>query len=722
MEDAFELLAPFIQDYIYKNKWEELRGIQVEGIYSILKTKDNLLLASQTASGKTEAAFLPILTDLYNNPSNSVGILYISPLKALINDQFLRLTDLLLEVDFKVTKWHGDVSQVEKNKLLRNPSGLLQITPESLESLLMKKRTNVIKLFSDLRYIIIDEVHYFMNSVRGIQLLCILERISRLTSNNPRRVGLSATLGDYTGAINWLNNGTNRDCYVPKLNGDKKKVRLMIEHFYNNVENEKKESEELNEYFSFIYNITLNKKCIIFSNAKADVEATIAYLKRIAEEKRTKDNYFVHHGNISASLREYAEEAMKKSDDKIVTGATVTLELGIDIGELERIVQTGSPMSVSSFVQRLGRAGRRGDPSEMIFVFKEDKIKEDVEFYKLINFEFLMSIAIIELYTKERWIEEIKERKYPYGILFHQTLSFLMSCGEAHPAIIAQNMLTLSPFKYIDQNNFRILVNEMVKENYVEVIDGGKLLLGLKGEAIANNYEFYAVFDADIEYSVKSGSEEIGSISEPYPIGTAFALAGNTWEVKEVNHRQRIIYVNKIKGLSNINWNGKSRYLIHTKVMKKIQEIISLDNDFPYLAIKAKKRLEEIRVIARNANINKKEIIKFNGNTYGIFVWVGTAATNALRYSLEPFVDSVTYIYQGFIPIGLMVKTDLGIDYVKEKIQEIKTSIINVEEFKVQNAEVYSMSGKFDKYIPYELLRQQYLDEFVDIEDLQKNI
>ncbi len=164
-----------------------------------LDSDDNLLLSSGTASGKTEAAFLPVLTELYKKPSASVGVLYISPLKALINDQFKRLEYLLLESELPVCKWHGDASVTEKNRLVKNPRGILQITPESLESLLIHKRGACLKLFSDLRFVIIDEVHQFMRDVRGVQVLCLLERMQKLTGSIPRRIGLSATLGDHRG-------------------------------------------------------------------------------------------------------------------------------------------------------------------------------------------------------------------------------------------------------------------------------------------------------------------------------------------------------------------------------------------------------------------------------------------------------------------------------------------------------------------------------------------
>jgi len=194
--DVFGRLAPFIQDFIYQNKWEELRGIQVAACEAIFDSGDNLLLSSGTASGKTEAAFLPVLTELYNKPLKSIGVMYVSPLKALINDQFKRLEQLLLDSHIPVVKWHGDASQSKKNDLVKNPAGILQITPESLESLITNKRGACLKMFSDLRFIIIDEVHHFMRDVRGVQLLCVLERLQKLTGVTPRRIGLSATLGD----------------------------------------------------------------------------------------------------------------------------------------------------------------------------------------------------------------------------------------------------------------------------------------------------------------------------------------------------------------------------------------------------------------------------------------------------------------------------------------------------------------------------------------------
>jgi ATP-dependent Lhr-like helicase len=194
-DNPFHRLAPFVQEFIYRHNWTELRPVQVEACRVIFDTDAHLLLATGTASGKTEAAFLPIITLLYEKPASTVAALYIGPLKALINDQFARLEDLLKEADIPVWHWHGDVSQAHKARFAKDPRGILQITPESLESMLINRTGELARVFSDLRYVVIDEVHAFMGTDRGRQVQCQLQRLSRLVGVRPRRVGLSATAG-----------------------------------------------------------------------------------------------------------------------------------------------------------------------------------------------------------------------------------------------------------------------------------------------------------------------------------------------------------------------------------------------------------------------------------------------------------------------------------------------------------------------------------------------
>ena len=317
MSDAFYRLAPFIQDFIYYNKWSELRGIQIAACEAIFDTDNNLLLSSGTASGKTEAAFLPVLTELFNNPSSTVGVLYISPLKALINDQFKRLEQLILESNIPVCKWHGDASLAKKNALIKHPAGILQITPESLESLIINKRGACLKLFADLRYVIIDEVHHFMRDSRGIQVLCQLERLQRLTGNVPRRIGLSATLGDIALAQNWLNTGTDRDCIAPVTDEDKKRIKLFVQRFVKAQDSDETHADSGDRaHFDYLFKMTLDKKTIIFTNSREETEFVLSNLREVALKHKAPDVYRVHHGNVSALLREQTEDEMKSSEEK----------------------------------------------------------------------------------------------------------------------------------------------------------------------------------------------------------------------------------------------------------------------------------------------------------------------------------------------------------------------------------------------------------------------
>ena len=553
--NIFYRLAPFIQDYIYRNKWEELRGIQVAAAEVIFDTDHNLLLSSGTASGKTEAAFLPVLTLLWENPSASVGVLYLSPLKALINDQFIRLEELLEEADIPVTKWHGDASQAAKKRLVRSPRGVMQTTPESLESLMIRNSSSAYRLFSDLRFVIIDEVHYFMDNDRGLQLLSLLERLSRLIGFQPRRIGLSATLGDCTNAEKWLNMGTERQCVTPRVEEKGRLLRLSVRFFPIKQKIPNSDSRVLlQNYYNYLYESTRGKRCILFSNSKGEVEENIAHLKQLSEKAHGNDCYLVHHANVSPALREFAEQRMKSGELPVCTGATVTLELGIDLGHLERIVQTGCPLTVSGLVQRLGRTGRRGGAAEMRFAFRWDMSLPPNVFYKEINWDFVMCTAMILLYTRERWIEPMYLPKLPYSLLYHQTMSIMAASGAVQPRELARQVLTLGVFANISKEDYLLLLRHLLENGHLERDEDGALLIGEKGEAAVNNYEFLAVFTVPQEYSVRCNAEEIGTVQTPFPPRAQFALAGQAWEVTELDKAEKRIYVKHINGISANSW------------------------------------------------------------------------------------------------------------------------------------------------------------------------
>lgn len=717
--NAYDRLAPFIQEYIYKEQWHELRDIQVAACEVIFDSNANLLLSSGTASGKTEAAFLPALTDLYNNTSSSVGILYVSPLKSLINDQFERLDGLLEYSNIPVWKWHGDVSRNKKQKLLKNPCGVMQTTPESLEAMIMKNGTNVFTLFSDLRYIIIDEVHYFMDSSRGIQLLSILERIQRLTNNVPRRIGLSATLGDYyNNAETWLSSGTNRKCITPLVGAPKRTIKLFLDYYPLHIDGESAVGGD--EYINFLYSVTNKKKCIIFSNSRSEVESNIAMLKHINQNFLGTNKYMVHHGNVSAALREDTESAMRESEGFITTGATVTLELGIDIGSLERIIQTGSPFTVSSFVQRLGRCGRKTSVSEMCFVFKGFELsKKDI--VRSINWEFLKCIAIIQMHVEERWIEPISTPKLPYSILYHQTMSILYSAAELSPAMLAMKVLTLSVFKNITQEDYKAFLTHLLSIGHLEKTEKNTLIVGLKAESILNNFEFFSVFTTPKEYSVRHESEEIGTVHQKYPIGESFCLAGFSWRVKDIDEDSNSIYVERLEGVSSNMWIADCYTIIETKIMKRIRELLKSEDIYSYLSPNSKHLLNQIRYEAQYANIIDTSIVKTSEKGFYIFPWVGTKAMNVLYLFFKSKGINVNVLQFAFLPLCLQINNESDEKKIREVYNKAKTSIIDVNSFSL-NGEKIDIEGKYNRYVDPYLIKKEFLVDYLDVHDLQSNL
>ena len=522
--NVFDRYAPFVQDFIYRNGWESLRAIQVAAGDAIFNTDSNVLLSASTASGKTEAAFFPILSLFSEDMPKSVGAIYIGPLKALINDQFMRLNDLCAEAEIPVWHWHGDVASSHKNKLLEKPSGILQITPESLEALLLHKHAALTKLFGDLRFIVIDEIHSLMRGDRGGQTLCLIERLSKAAGVNPRRIGLSATIGEPSAAGRFLSSGTGRNTVIPKIENKGTKWRLSMEHFFikgpaaadgKQVENAlevletatDKAPEAADPGIGYIFEHTKGKKCLVFVNSREECEAVTTSLRRYCESKKEPDRFLIHHGNLSASYRETAEDIMKDEEQYKTTVTTATLELGIDIGRLERAFQIDAPFMVSSFLQRMGRTGRRELPPEMWFVIREDEPEVRAMLPSTVPWKLLQGIALIQVYLEEKWVEPPKLDRLPFSLLYHQTMSTLASSGELTASALAAKVLKLNYFHRITVDDFKAMLKHLVKINHIEKTDEGSLIVGIAGERIVNNFKFYAVFKESEEYTVRFGSE-----------------------------------------------------------------------------------------------------------------------------------------------------------------------------------------------------------------------
>ncbi len=722
MSEIFSKFAPFIQEYIYRHGWEELRAVQTEAARVIFETDSNLLLTTPTASGKTEAAFFPIISELYENPGEGFGALYIAPLKSLINDQFGRMDELLDQSGVPVCHWHGDVAASHKAKALKNPRGILQITPESLESMLINRSNDIMRIFADLRFVVIDELHTLTGSDRGNQIICQIARISRLIGRSPRRIGLSATVGDVKATCEWLGAGSGRETVCPSFPAARLRWRLGAEHFYIGTQglarqdvsvesnSPQKQISELDPGYEFIYESVKGKKSLVFSNSREETEYITATLRQIAAKRGEPDVFSIHHGNLSASIREGAELELKNDEIVNTTCATVTLELGIDIGRLERIVQVEAPNSVSSLLQRIGRSGRRGAPPEMMMVLREEQPVPNTPLPQLVPWQLLQAIAVVQLYAEERFIEPPIRKKMPLSLLFHQTLSVLLASGELTPASLAGRVLSLPPFDHIDREIYRALLLSMIQNDFIERTESGGLIVGLSGEKITSSFKFYAVFKDSEDYTVRSGSDEIGTITTPPPIGDRFALAGRVWEVEELDVKGKLVFVHAVEGKMEISWPGDYGE-IHTKILRRMKQVLDEDKQYPYLKDGAKKRLDEARALAQRTGFTQCPIVSLGGYSYALFPWLGTRSFRTVRKLLAKFKERFRLSaidYERCYYITFRMERGTPAELISALRSELSGEL-----------DLYSLSAsgetpifdKFDDYIPSELLRRAYAED-----------
>ncbi len=734
----FERYAPFVQDYIYRNRWENLRAIQVAAANAIFNTYDNLLLSASSASGKTEAAFFPIITLFAENPPTSVGCVYIGPLKALINDQFMRLTDLCDQAGIPVWHWHGDVAQTHKNRLMKRPSGILQITPESLEALLLHKHSAIPKLFGDLRFVVIDEIHSLLRGDRGGQTLCLIERLGRLAGVNPRRIGLSATIGEPARTGELLSSGTGRRTIIPQLDAKGVKWRLSMEHFY--IKEEKSESDaadidavpvleektdtapaNADPGLGYIFEHTAGKKCLVFSNSREECEAVTTTLRQYCELRNEPDRFLIHHGNLSSAYRETAEEVMKDDSQCMTTVTTSTLELGIDIGRLERAFQIDAPWTVSSFLQRMGRTGRRELPPEMWFVMREDEPEARALLPATIPWKLVQGIALVQLYMEERWVEPPRLDRLPYSLLYHQTMATLASNGEMAPKNLAEKVLSLSYFHRVSQEDYKLLLRHLLQHEHLQKTEQGGLIIGLNGEKIINSYKFYGVFKENEEYTVRCETQELGTIVSPPPIGEKVAIAGHVWTVLDVDHKRHLVYCEQVKGKIPAYF-GLCAGDLHTRIVQRMRGVLQESRTYPYLMKNAVKRLEAARIAARTGGMDVNPLINLGGNVWCLAPWLGTYPFITLERILRlkcaeslglRNLDTARPFYMQF-----NMDADAEDFHAVLKAELVKP----IEPLDLLYPNELPLFDKYDEFLPPDLVRKGFAYGVLDVEEVRNTV
>jgi ATP-dependent Lhr-like helicase len=549
---SYDLLAQPIRKYIRDKRWESLRPIQAAAISRILTTDLNYILASRTASGKTEAAFLPILSRVdFNEPG--VQVLYISPLIALINDQFIRVEELCAYLDVTVTRWHGEASRSLKNKIINNPTGIVLITPESIEAMFVNAPYQVKTLFSNLKYIVIDEIHSFIGTERGVQLQSLLARLQEINTGKFIVVGLSATIGDYEEA--------------KKMTGRPEETKVLLDRTAKEMDTafryfESGPKELSQDMIDDLYQKTKENKVLIFPNSRGRAEEIAVKLKKSADRNKGHAHYFSHHSSVDKELREYVEQFAKNNQHQnFCISCTSTLELGIDIGSVDQVVQVDATHSIASLIQRVGRSGRKEGARSSLLLYATDP------------WNLLQSLACYSLY-KEGFIEPIKTSEQPFDILLHQMLSMVKGTSGMKKDELIKRIAANYAFKNIPADQVDQIIKHLVEMDFFESI-GGELIIGVEGEKIVNSRDFYTVFSSDPNFKVIHAGKGIGEIpfSIQVRVDENILLAARIWKIVDVEERSSKIEVIPAKDGKKPLFFG-SGGAIHHAIRQRMLELV----------------------------------------------------------------------------------------------------------------------------------------------------
>lgn len=648
--EAFSRLHHQVQKWIWQQNWNELRDVQEQAIAPILSADQDVIISAATAGGKTEAAFLPIISQLMSNrEAKSLRVLCLSPLKALINDQFDRLEGLCEKMNIPVYRWHGDVGVTQKKKLLSNPNGILLITPESLEAIFVNRGPESFKLFRGLTYTVIDELHAFIGSERGRQLQSLIHRVETVAQRRIPRIALSATLGDMDMAADFLRPGKAQAVKLLISRDGGQELRLQVRGYLASdpLKTKKQIEKELSEGRSVtmeeivtgdhnsigghLYHNLRGTTNLIFANTRQKVEIFTDLLRRRCDRERVPNEFFAHHGSLSREIREEAEEILKKRERPASIVCTNTLELGIDIGSVTSIAQVGSPPSVAAMRQRMGRSGRKkGQPSILLVYITEAELNAISSLNDQLRLGLVQSVAMVNLMIKG-WNEPPDESGLHLSTLVQQLLSVIAQRGGATASFVWSLLCETGPFQQIDISLFARFLKDLGGQEILEQATDGTLLLGELGERIVENYRFYAAFSSPEEYRVVTGSKVLGSLPIDSPLipDTFLIFAGLRWLILAVDEEKKIIEVKPAPGGRPPPFTGGLGASLHREIRQEMLSIYKSNKIPVFLDKQAQGLLKEGRDNFTRFGLNTARMVQAGIDTHLIF-WEGDRAIHTI--------------------------------------------------------------------------------------------
>lgn len=709
---AIDLLSPDIVRIIRAKGWKQLTPIQEQAVERILNTENNYILSAMTASGKTEAAFFPVLTKVdFEQPG--VKVLYISPLKALINDQMDRIEELCESLDILVTKWHGDAKQGPKDKLLRDPKGIVLMTPESLEAMFQCHPENVVRLFSSLEFVIIDEIHYYLGTDRGTHLRSLLHRLQQSSEKTFRFIGLSATIGgdlavvknfmgcpettkvlvdpnprpmavdfEYYGGDNeepepgqegqeGEDSGESDEEWDEELNSSMKQVENLEQAeedespendgTWDGDEGEDEGGEEVpdgedggegpdgqegdegpfegrgaedddamwEEMMNSIAERVSGKKSLVFPNSRSLVEKVCSSL-----QDRISTPVFTHHANVSAKEREAVEREAKENSENLTICCTSTLELGIDIGNVDQILQVGPPPGSSSLAQRAGRSGRRSGRAVIIFYNQDpwDLVRTAATF----NLCHMGTIEAPD--TQILW----------YNAVLFQIMSVVREKKKIDIDDLIACIVENPALSFASAEEVRSIITHLSEEDgkYLEIKDGqrdeqnnwisGTVILGDNWRMILSKIEGYTIFSTPRNYRVMADDKFIGELepNQQVKVGACFLLSGKKWQIFGIDGEKYVLHVRPAARGKKPRFTSQ-KPKVSKEVEQEMKRMLFSDENYEWLDERSAAALEELRNEFRDPSFQKmgSEDVPYQidrANQINLYPFSGTKIFNTL--------------------------------------------------------------------------------------------
>ncbi len=655
-----------MQRWIWDQGWTSLHDAQEQAIGPILDGNRDVIISAATAAGKTEAAFLPICSAIATDTDQTaasdddpwtshdpwseltaaavtgIQVLYLSPLKALINDQYDRLDRLCDTAHVAVHRWHGDVADDSKKKALADPSGVLLITPESLEALFVNRGTQVPTLLGGLRYVVVDELHSFLATPRGAQLQSLLNRVELAIRRRPPRIGLSATLGDMDAAAAFLRPNAPDGVALIKSTSDGQEIRLQVRGYRaadpllsqkgaaaeaagRSVTVEETTDGDQLAIAEHLFRTLRGTDNLVFANRRRDVEIYADLLANRCETERLPNEFFPHHGSLSREMREDVERFLKDRTRPVTVVCTSTLEMGIDIGSMTSVAQIGTPPSVAALRQRLGRSGRRDEPSTLRAYITEDELDGKSTLVDELRCGLVQTTAMVELLL-DRWVEPPADPGLNLSTLIQQILSVIAQHGGATAAEIHQALCGPGPFDLVDPQRFSRLLRAMASKDLITQASDGTLLHGRDGERAVNHYSFYAAFKTPQEWRLVAHGRPLGTLPIDHPIieGAFLIFSGRRWKITGIDAKSRVIELTRAHGGKPPMFGGEGA-TVGDRVRQQMVRVYQADSVPPWLDRSAAELLAEGRAAWHRHDLATTPVLR-SGNDTLVFPWLGDGA------------------------------------------------------------------------------------------------